>query len=116
MLKTFLKKCLSFLIGLIFVFTSLTPSAQAQTLMGQLLPLPEPGSRVALSGAYDPPVLRGIKVFTHDPLKFDFILDPGDARRGMMVDGKIDPKAQAELKATSDRLIKYFRLFEVLSG
>ncbi|MBF0330725.1 MAG: HEAT repeat domain-containing protein [Candidatus Omnitrophica bacterium] len=78
----------------------------AQSLFPAILP--EPGSMVALSQAYNPPVLRGIKVFADDPLKFDFILDPGDQGKSSMTNGKIDPKAQAELKEISSRLIKYF--------
>jgi len=41
--------------------------------------LPQPGSMVALSPSFHPPVLTGVKVFAKDPFRFDFILDPGDS-------------------------------------
>ncbi len=41
--------------------------------------LPQPGHRVPLSPAFDPPMLKGIKVFPNDPLRMDFIMDQGDS-------------------------------------
>ena len=40
--------------------------------------LPVPGTMVHLSPAFNPPVLKGIKIHVDDPLKFDFILDKGE--------------------------------------
>ncbi len=54
--------------------------------------LPAPGTRLALSPVFAPPLLKGIKVYRNDPFRFDFILDKGDA------------KAEGD----SLRLIKYF--------
>ncbi len=54
--------------------------------------LPVPGTRLALSPAFEPPLLKGIKVYREAPFKFDFILDEGDGA------GSSD----------SLRLIKYF--------
>jgi hypothetical protein len=91
------RPCLSLLFCISLVLTSILPPAYSQVWMGRdLAPLPEPGKMVALSSAVNPPVLRGIKVYTNDPLKFDFILDPGDS----------GPKA--DLKKISTRLLKYF--------
>ena len=95
--------CLSFATSLVM------PPAYAQSLMGNdLAPLPKPGTMVGLSSAYNPPILRGIKVSADDPLKFNFILDPGDKDRAAVVNGMIDPTLQDRLKETSNRLLKYF--------
>ena len=68
------------------------PPAHAQELN-----LPAPGIRVALSPAFNPPVLKGLKVHPDNPFRFDFILDKGDS--GM---------ADQALKDESTKLIKYF--------
>ncbi len=57
--------------------------------------LPAPGLMVSPSPAFNPPILKGIKVHPDDPFKFDFILDQGDLYRG-------------QLKQDATRLIKYF--------
>jgi hypothetical protein len=108
-----MKKFLSLLVCASFIVTLAAPPAypqpQSQPLMGRdLASLPKPGGMVVLSNAVKSPVLRGIKVFTNDPLNFDFILDPGDKDRRDILTGKMDPKIQAELKETSNRLFKYF--------
>ncbi len=66
--------------------------AQAQEFM-----LPKPGVMVPLSPAFNPPVLKGLKVHPNNPFRFDFILDKGDSRLG-----------NDQLKTESTRLIKYF--------
>ncbi|MEI6437470.1 MAG: SNF2-related protein [Candidatus Omnitrophota bacterium] len=63
----------------------------------EMLALPTPGSRLSLSAATAPAILKGLRVYPKDPLRFDFILDKGDA-----------PAADADLKTESNRLIKYF--------
>src|SRR3989344_2366960 len=40
--------------------------------------LPAPGSMVHLSPAFNPPILKGLKVHPDNPFRFDFILDTGD--------------------------------------
>ncbi|MBF0387043.1 MAG: hypothetical protein HQL20_04220, partial [Candidatus Omnitrophica bacterium] len=59
----------------------------------------QPGSLVALSPAFTPPLLKGIKVYPSDPLRFDFILDKGD----LAGNGR-----DRSLPDESLRLIKYF--------
>ncbi len=62
-----------------------------------VIDLPVPGTRMALSPTFAPPLLKGIKVYRHEPFRFDFILDKGDV------------KATDEgIKSDSTRLIKYF--------
>ena len=49
------------------------PNAQAQEIY-----LPKPGVRIGLSPAFNPTVLKGLKVHPDNPFRFDFILDKGD--------------------------------------
>jgi hypothetical protein len=59
--------------------------------------LPRPGVMVNLSPAYTPPMIRGVKVFSDNPLKFDFLIDSGDSS---LLDD--------EFEKVSIKLIKYF--------
>ena len=59
--------------------------------------LPAPGVMVHLSPAFNPPILKGIKVHPDNPFRFDFILDKGDSLLG-----------PGQLKDESSKLIKYF--------
>ena len=90
---------LSTLIILAFLVNTFGPlPVQAQELY-----LPAPGIRIPLSPAFNPPVLKGIKVHPDNPLRFDFILDKGN--------GLSSPNASVgdpELKAEATKLIKYF--------
>ncbi|MCK5215710.1 MAG: hypothetical protein KAR05_10200, partial [Candidatus Omnitrophica bacterium] len=70
-------------------------TAEAQTGLSFLLP--DPGKMVGLSEPYAPATLQGIKVFPDNPLKMNFIVDPGES--GLISEG---------LKEESTRLIKYF--------
>ncbi len=62
-----------------------------------VISLPEPGVGFALSPAFSPVLLKGIKVRLNDPFRFDFILDKGDGTA-----------TAAQIKADATRLIKYF--------
>jgi len=59
--------------------------------------LPAPGVMVHLSPEFNPPILKGIKVHSDNPFRFDFILDKGDSELG-----------NDQLKDESSKLIKYF--------
>jgi len=93
-------------IGLLFAFLVNTigpwPQARATASVGQYdqadeFRLPAPGVRVSLSPAFNPPILKGIKVHPDDPFRFEFILDQADPNNG-----------SSHLKQESTRLIKYF--------
>ncbi|MDO8801770.1 DnaJ domain-containing protein [Phenylobacterium sp.] len=85
---------LSILIIVAFLVNTFGPlPAQAQ---GGVF-LPAPGVRVSLSPAFNPPVLKGLKVHPDNPFSFDFILDKGDSALG-----------NDQLKEESSKLIKYF--------
>ena len=81
--------------GLIFAFLLNSfgplPVARAQDYV-----LPAPGILVHLSPAFNPPILKGIKVYPDNPFHFDFVLDPGDK------------SSNDTLKDESSKLIKYF--------
>ena len=83
-------------LGIILTFLVNTfgpiPTAQAQDFI-----LPKPGVMVHLSPPMNPPMLKGIKVHTDNPFRFDFILDKGDSNQN-----------NAQLKEESSKLIKYF--------
>jgi len=59
--------------------------------------LPAPGTMVALSPQFHPPLLAGLKVHPDNPLRLDFILDQGDSIL-----------KQEQLKQQAGKLIKYF--------
>ena len=97
------------LLTLILLFCLLPLSAgQAglpQVYAGEVF-LPVPGTMVSLSHAYNPPVLRGIKVNPNNPFKFDFILDklfiaPGNA-------GTEKYGTNVDMKPTDFKSIKKF--------
>ena len=63
----------------------------------QELYLPAPGQMIALSPAFSPAVLKGIKLDSKNPFRFHFFVDRGNAIL-----------SQEELKSESSKLIKYF--------
>ena len=69
----------------------------AQAAEQTVLNLPEPGTMVGPSKPYSPPKIIGIHIDPNDALKFDFIVDTGDANL----------KGEA-LKKETRKLIKYF--------
>jgi hypothetical protein len=69
----------SFFFLLAFLVNTIGPLPQAQA--DELL-LPVPGIMVALIPAFNPPILKGLKVNPENPFKFEFILDQGDAANG----------------------------------
>ncbi len=82
----------------------------------QELTLPQPGIRVALSPAFNPLILKGLKVHPDNPFRLEFILDKGD-EKGTDANSALRPVVGQELgsvpkneslKQESTRLIKYF--------
>jgi len=90
-----------------FLGTTIVPSSFAQVLsapasslvsrLGTSASYSSASTLVPLSPAFTPPLVRGIKVYPDNPLKFDFIVDSGDT--GLQGD---------ELKKESEKLIRYF--------
>ncbi len=85
-----LRKLVSICVIFVFFAQTVLP-AYAQTL------LPQAGVRVNLSPPFTPAILRGVKVYTDNPFKFDFIVEGGDKAL-----------SDTELKDETTRLIKYF--------
>src|ERR1700733_5380609 len=85
-------------LGLIFAFLVNTfgplPLAQAQELS-----LPVPGAMVNLSPAFEPVLIKGLRIHPENPFRFDFIIATGHT--GLRPQ---DP----QLKEQSSKLIKYF--------
>ena len=78
------------------------PVAQA----GEFI-LPKPGTMVRLSAAFNPPVLKGIKVHPDNPFRFDFVLDTGDGTIANL--SRPDDSGHRDFfKQESTKLIKYF--------
>ncbi len=90
-----LKKYICSVLIIVFFITTLTPTTQAQAQ--SLLGLPEPGTMVNLSAAYQPAILKGITVHKDNPFIFDFLVDVGQ-----------DKLEGDQLKQEGDKLIKYF--------
>ncbi|MBF0512416.1 MAG: hypothetical protein HQL13_08865, partial [Candidatus Omnitrophica bacterium] len=57
--------------------------------------LPAPGTMVNLSPAFEPVLMKGLKVHPENPFLFDFIMDAGNA-------------SESSLQDESNKLIKYF--------
>ncbi len=84
------------LIALIaFIGTSILPVSltHAQTLAN----LPAPGTMIMPTPQFIPAVVKGIKIFPNNPLRFDFIIDTGNTDFG-----------QDMFEQESAKLIKYF--------
>jgi len=62
---------------------------------------------VHLSPDFNPPILKGIKVYPDNPFKFEFILDKGDTSESVVA-SEAKQSQQAQLKEEATKLIKYF--------
>ena len=89
------KKVLSLAVIVCFSLTTLgpLPKAHADTVLG----LPQPGTMVNLSPAYEPVIIKGLTVHKDNPFLFDFIVDVGQ-----------DKMSGEPLKKEGEKLIKYF--------
>ena len=84
-----------FLLVVFFITSGFGPLGLAWSQ--EVFQLPQPGTRVGLSPAFVPTLLKGIKVYPNDPFRLDFILDKGNSN-----------VPSDKLKDESSRLIKYF--------
>jgi len=99
--QTKLFRFLTTLVLTCFVTTTILPNpSYGQSLSpttGTVLNLPIPGTMVRPSIGFAPPILKGLKIHSENPLRFDFIVDIGDSK----IEGE-------ELKKESEKLVKYF--------
>jgi len=72
-----------------------SPLVNAQNI--SLDSIPKPGEFIFLSRSFNPPILKGIQFYPNDPLRFDFIVDKGDA-----------DLSEEELRQQISKLIRYF--------
>ncbi len=79
----------------LLVFNLAVPASLAQGI--DSLNLPAPGVAVNLSEEFVPVLLKGMVISPKEPLRFDFIIDSGNAQL-----------SADEIKQESQRLIKYF--------
>jgi len=70
-----MKKVLSIFILLCF---SVTSAVGNYTAYAEDISLPAPGMMVNLSPAYEPVLIKGLKVHPDNPFLFDFIIDTGN--------------------------------------
>ena len=92
------KKFLNIVLICAFLATTLMPIPKASAALG----LPAPGTMVNLSPAFQPVLIKGLKVYPENPFKFDFIVDTGDSP-SFVKEGD-----RGSLKQESTKLIKYF--------
>lgn len=75
-----------------FISTTLFPSY----VMAQIM-LPKPGTMVGLTSAFTPALLKGVQLDIKDPLKFNFIVSPGDEKL-----------SQRDIETEGMRFVRYF--------
>jgi len=90
-----LRQSIRCFIAIVFFVGSVFPASWS--CAQNTLHLPAPGAMVPLSAAFQPMVIKGIKIDPSNPFQFNFIVDVGDTG----LEG-------ADLKKESERLIKYF--------
>lgn len=81
---------------LIWSLFPLPPQAHAQNII-ETLNLPAPGSRLNPSSTFIPALVKGLKIFPNEALRFDFIIDTGNTHL-----------TENQFKNESSKLIKYF--------
>jgi hypothetical protein len=82
-----------------FVFSVILPPTPiaAQVIPLNTFQLPLPGAMLSLTTGFNPPLVKGITIHPDNPLKFDFLVTPGDNH----LEG-------IAFREESKRLIKYF--------
>ncbi|MBF0330354.1 MAG: hypothetical protein HQL17_00315 [Candidatus Omnitrophica bacterium] len=96
--RSFWMRGLSSIVLVAFVFNTLFMNASAHAQMSAMLAnMPLPGTRVDVSPAYDPVMMKGILVYPGEPFKIGFVIDQADAG----ISGEA-------FKDECGRLIRYF--------
>ncbi|MBI5150706.1 MAG: hypothetical protein HZA28_08060 [Candidatus Omnitrophica bacterium] len=95
--KTIAYRIFSGFVAFTFIFSLILPPGYAQMVPQTILNLPVPGTMVSVSAGFAPLLVKGITIHPDNPLRFDFIVDPGQSG----LEGE-------QLRSESTRLIKYF--------
>ncbi len=98
-----LRRLISCCVSISFLFTLVIPVQQVHAQ--SLSDLPQPGTMVSISPAFEPILMKGIKVHPENPFLFDFIMDTGSSP-SFLKEGVRGSSEQ--LKRASSKLIKYF--------
>jgi hypothetical protein len=83
-------------LGVLFAFLVNTILGPVSSAFAQAA-LPLPATMVNLSAGYSPTLIKGMRVYPENPLRFDFIVDAGDS--GLQ---------GSDLEEESSKLMKYF--------
>ncbi len=83
--------------GLVWASMSPLPVVAAEGVLSAVVDLSAPGTRVLPSADFRPIQLRGLTIDPTDPLRFNFLIEPGSTAG-----------AESALRAEADKLIKYF--------
>lgn len=92
----FFYRVFSCVLSVVFLCGTINPSMSMAQSAGALT-LPLPGTMVTQSPVFAPATIKGIKIFPDNPLRFNFIINPGDS--GLKGD---------YLEAETSKLVKYF--------
>lgn len=88
-----LRKLIIHIILLTFTLMCFGPLPDAHAQM--LLDLPDPGQMIHPSNSFNPLEIKGIKIYPHNPLRFDFLVDKGESHlRGQVLKDEITKVAK----------------------
>ncbi|VAX37157.1 hypothetical protein MNBD_UNCLBAC01-767 [hydrothermal vent metagenome] len=91
------KVFIHYIVSVFFLTILLTPLQGYSQNISYGVSLPSPGQMVPLSQPFSPVLVKGLKVFPNNPLRFDFVIDKGESG----LEGE-------NLKEETERLVKYF--------
>lgn len=92
------RKTVSVVITAVLIWGTVVPPAPVRAAESvSVLDLPAPGTMVQPTARFQPALLRGIRLDFDNPLKFEFIIHPGES-----------PADEATFRGESDKLVKYF--------
>ncbi|MBF0595794.1 MAG: hypothetical protein HQL22_12630 [Candidatus Omnitrophica bacterium] len=92
-----MRKVVVFIVMLSFLLGCIMPPAGFTQSVSVVGFMPQPGAMVSPSAAFVPAVLKGMKVYPADPLRFDFLIDTGNSALENL-----------PLQQESTKLIRYF--------
>ncbi len=92
-----MKRIISVIVLFSFMLSCVMPVQGYAQALSAVAFIPEPGVMVQPSAAFAPAILKGMKVYPKDPLRFDFLIDTGNS--ALVSDG---------LEKESSKLVRYF--------
>ena len=103
-----INKAISFI--LLITFPAAQVMAQPISFQGaNNLGLPPVGTMISTTSAVEPALIKGIKIFPDNPLRFDFIVDAGNVGANQRIrSNKEGDYMESSVRKESEKLIKYF--------